>query len=111
MSELNQEKSFFDLYADGYVMEDEVDDYIDLWHDSKLKISLNDFLGLSEDEYSIFLVDASALPYILQSRVTKRPLQAIMASRLEELTVAARSSDKTARHAIKLWIDERKKRT
>lgn len=110
MSESNS-KTFFELYKDGHAMEDEVDDYIDLWHDSKPACSLSEYLGLTDEEYSIFLTDASALPFILLSRQKKQPLQSVLAQRLQELTVAARSSDKTTEHAIKLWLKDRLKRS
>jgi len=46
-----------------------VDDWVDRWHESDSKLSLNEFLGLTRDEYSRFLFLPSALTEIIDAKL------------------------------------------
>jgi hypothetical protein len=42
-----------------------IDDYIDYWHESSLKMSLIDFLGFTKYEYQVWLKGYDVLPWII----------------------------------------------
>jgi hypothetical protein len=48
--------SFIELCLSGDVLADEIDDFIDLWHDNEAgqDQELDDFLGMTWDEYSVW---------------------------------------------------------
>lgn len=48
-------KTFAEQYRLGAVDENEIDDFIDVWHNSEEDISIFDFLGLTEDQYAEFV--------------------------------------------------------
>lgn len=78
MSENNREKlngseTFIELCVQGRASLDEVDDFIERWHDKGGDTSLHDFLGLSDIEYSLWINDPDVLPYVLLSRKELRP--------------------------------------
>jgi hypothetical protein len=64
-----------DRYAQGDVIAEDIDDYVDLWHndaptrDGRV-VSLGDFLGMTRGEYEAWVHDDSALPHILQARIS-----------------------------------------
>ena len=45
-------KNFKQAYLDGDVSEDVINTYIDYWHTHELNVSLREFLGMSEKEYT-----------------------------------------------------------
>ena len=100
--------SFFDLYSRGDVSADDIDDFVGRWHDSQelwaRDMSLEDYLGLGHDEYQVWVYDPEALPSILAARRAKRPLQAVMAERLEELVAAGRPHDETIIKGLRIWL-------
>jgi hypothetical protein len=100
--------SFFDLYSRGDASPDDVDDFVDRWHDRlepwARDMALEDYLGLRHDEYQVWVYDPEALPSILEARRAKRPLRAVIAERLAELVAAARPRDATIVKGLRIWL-------
>lgn len=46
---------------------EDIDDFIDQWHDNPGKQALHDFLGMTRDEYASWIADASVLPAIVKT--------------------------------------------
>lgn len=81
------------LTGDAFV--DEIDDYIDAWHDGDSPLELNEFLGMTKEEYNYFAMDEDVLPIIIRSHRFKKTIdETINASQENELSLAARTSDK-----------------
>ncbi|MRW94734.1 hypothetical protein GJ699_32700 [Duganella sp. FT80W] len=47
---------------------EDIDDFIDQWHDNPGTQTLHDFLGMTRDEYAQWLTNSAALQTILKSR-------------------------------------------
>jgi len=47
---------------------EDIDDYIDQWHDQPGNQTLHDFLGMTREEYAGWIADAAVLPVIINSR-------------------------------------------
>lgn len=114
MSNQTEALTFFELYALGNVLPDDIDDYIDAWHERfKDGIAkpgtppLHEYLGLTSDEYAVWLGDASALPYILKSRNENCNLECLVREHVSEMQAAARASDKTALAVLRKWLANR----
>jgi hypothetical protein len=60
--------SFIDRCVAGKSSLEEIDDYIDIWHKSDIAISLHEFLGFSEEEYSVWLKRPDYLDFIINLR-------------------------------------------
>ena len=45
-------ETFVDLLKEGKVSVDDIDDFVDQWHESDSNLSLVDFLGLTQSQYS-----------------------------------------------------------
>lgn len=48
-------------YIDGIIKYDDIDDYIDKWHDSESILPLHEYLGITEGEYTLFVMDYQSL--------------------------------------------------
>jgi hypothetical protein len=86
--------SFIEKCLSGDAFPEEVDDYVDAWHNSNSILELNEFLGMTEEEYGYFVMDEDVLPFIIRShRFRKTIKETISESETSELAFAARSSD------------------
>lgn len=69
--------TFFDRYSRGEALPDEIDDFIDKWHDrvdpQARSLPLHEYLGMTLEEHEVWVHDAEALPHILIARRELRP--------------------------------------
>jgi len=63
---------FFDLFSRGEAEADDIDDYVDRWHEGADEharvMTLHDYLGLTKAEYNRWVQAPSSLPDILAER-------------------------------------------
>ena len=74
----------------GDALLEEIDDYIDDWHQGESAMSLHEFLGMTRNEYYLWAEDASSLPHIVNARIRGIELTE-SAERQGALSIAARS--------------------
>jgi hypothetical protein len=67
----NMCRTFMDRYLADEVEPEDIDDFVDEWHEGEYTISLAEFLGLSNDEYWRWVKDANVLPHIRAEREVK----------------------------------------
>ncbi|MEW2924563.1 hypothetical protein [Pseudomonas juntendi] len=62
--------SFLELCLRGDVLTDEIDDFVEAWHEGREGVDqdLHEYLGMSWEEYSVWSTNPSMLPYILSAR-------------------------------------------
>ena len=95
--------SFIDLCLNGDVLEDEVDDFVDSWHeDDENEAELHEFLGMTWDEYSIWATTPSILPFILSAR--KRGTTLDTELNQERLALAARAETAEEAKKMQAWL-------
>jgi hypothetical protein len=106
--------TFFDLYSSGRALSDDIDDFIDSWHEGTdlqaRSLPLHEYLGLTLDEYELWVHDPDVLPQILIARRESRPLSDVMNDYLDELPMAARAEDAGTVKALRAWLANRQKR-
>ena len=108
-SKQGKRRKFLDLYLNGEVLAEDIDDYIDAWHAKSEGESIYDFLGFSKEEYSLWLRDPNTLPYIAVARHENKPLNDVIASQLNNMAMAARSSDVFKITRLRAWLEQHKK--
>jgi hypothetical protein len=98
--------TFFDLYKSGTVSADRINDFISAWRasDDKEQRSLAAYLGLTDEEYDVWLMDTDALPQILSARRTGRGLKEVVADYVVALPRAARPEDRSSVFALRHWL-------
>jgi hypothetical protein len=68
-------KTFLELVLRGDVSEESVDDFVDEWHNAPNHIFLREFLGMTNQEYSLSVRDPDRLSHIIKARQDKIPLK------------------------------------
>lgn len=59
---------FVDQYIRGDVNAEQVDDFIDRWHEGETGCSLPEYLGLAVDEFAAWIVGSLSLDDLLSPR-------------------------------------------
>ena len=99
--------NYMELVLSGKVMTDEIDDFIDDWHDSDSKDKLSKFLGMTETEYKVFVAEPGSLGMIIAANAQQRPLsEAVNDNYAEFDKIAARSKNSEDMKKLKEWIIE-----
>lgn len=64
---MNREKrkSFVELCINGKVIIDEIDDFIDEWHEFAQEMELHEFLGMNWEDYSAWVTEPDQLSFII----------------------------------------------
>lgn len=95
--------NFIEQCLNGDVLEDEIDDFIDKWHDNdEIDVELHDYLGMSWDEYSVWATRPSILPFILSAR--KRGTTFDVELNQERLALAARADTIGEARRMEAWL-------
>ena len=99
--------SFFDLYRAGQVPESSIDDYVEAWHASgdDEDRPLSAFLGLTEDECAVWVMDGRTLPMLLAARQAGETLPVAVTRYLDMLRKAASLEDRAAILARSHWVN------
>lgn len=98
-------ETFMEQLLDGRAFLDEVDDWVDEWHDGDSGDRLSAFLGMTEEEYALWVEKPSALRLIAAARERNERVEDLL-EHFDELTVAARGADPREVEAIRRWLRE-----
>lgn len=102
----NRSPTFMALYDQGRATAEQLDDFVEAWHDSgdDEQRSLVEYLGMTEAEYDLEFITPRALPIILAARRADRPLQDFVAPFFEALQAAGNPEDKSVLRALSHWL-------
>ena len=103
---VHQRDTFFALYDSGRVAAEEIDNFVEAWHESgdDEQRSLAEFLGVTEAEYDVLIITDRALPAILAARRANQPLREFVAPFFDRLQAAGDPEDKPVLHAMGYWL-------
>lgn len=96
--------NFIQLCLEGDRMLDEIDDAVDDWHDGDTGVALHDFLGMSRDEYSLWVLNPDVLPLIVTSRRTGKTVSQQI-EEFEQMPLAARSFNDKSTQELCRWLN------
>jgi len=100
--------TFFSLYDAGRVSAEQIDDFVDAWHEAgdDEQRPLAEYLGVTDKEYGILVITDRALPAILAARRANRPLREFVAPLFEALQAAGDPSDRPVLYALGGWLEK-----
>ena len=73
-----QENKFVDLCVMGQYHIEDIDDFIDEWHEGEGDEDLHEFLGMSWEEYDLWVSNPYVLPYIIKARKENKRIQDVL---------------------------------
>jgi hypothetical protein len=88
----------------GKVSPDQIDDFVDRWHAAPGGRELHDSLGMTSEEYSLWLRVPDALEYVVAARQEMKPLAETVARACKKSrqTAPDEPPEKTAR--LEEWL-------
>ena len=81
-----------------------IDDEIDAWHEADTTISLHEWLGLTSDEYQLYVEKPDAIRIILAARHHNRPLKELLAAKDSTSLIAARGASPAEVTELRKWL-------
>ncbi|PPQ31541.1 hypothetical protein [Rhodopila globiformis] len=103
-------RAFFDLFIDGQATQDDVDDHVSAWHDSgdEEQRPLAEFLGMTEEEYGIWMMDRRLLPELALARRPGAPtIVSLITDRVRRMRAGNDPLDRTALFSLGHWLKAR----
>ncbi len=102
-------RPFLDLYRVGQVSADAIHDFIDAWHDGDESDPrpLAEFLGMSEDEYALWLASRRILPLIVAAKSEGLTAVDIAVRHLADRHREADPADAAAIYVLTNWLVRR----
>jgi hypothetical protein len=64
----HREGTFVDLCLKGEALPDEIDAFVDSWHEGDTDEPIDTFLGMTREEYGLWVEKPAALAIILEAR-------------------------------------------
>ena len=95
--------NFIEKCMAGELLESEIDDFVQAWHDGEIEIKdLHDALGMNWEEYSVWATSPSVLRYIIAARRRGTTLD----SELNDQRYALAARAETGLEAIRItkWL-------
>jgi len=95
--------NFIEMCLSGDALLDEVDDYVDEWHEGTGATPLHRFLGMSRSEYELWVTDPDVLPFIVTARREGRDVSDVIEN-FNALPLAARSDGTLKATRLMKWL-------
>lgn len=96
--------TFIERCLAGTARPEDIENWVDEWHDaSGTSPSLAEFLGMTDEEYAVWVEKPDALPFILHAHRFKRPLKQVVTEEEPDIRLAARASP-AARATLVAWL-------
>lgn len=99
------ESSFVGLCVKGELLLDDIDDFIDEWHESDSDQEIFEYLGMTQQEYRLWVHDPDILPFIITARVQGRSIDEAMKD-IHDLPMAARADSPAKARFLMKWLKD-----
>ena len=101
-------RTYMDLLLSGEVLQDDVDDFVARWHEAPedspaAHQSLEDFLGMTWDEYRLWVEHPESLRFIAAAHKAEQPIATVL-RKLDRTGVAARTSEQGEAYKLLRWL-------
>ena len=108
---MSERSTFLDACLSGHALLDDVDDWVDRWHDANgaphgVSVPLREYLGLSPDEYAMWVEQPGSLRFAAAARRAGRPVGDVRAVASTALASARTGDDSEARELIN-WLRDK----
>lgn len=99
--------NFIQKCISGEAIYHDIDDYIDMWHESDSELQIYEYLGMTSKEYEFYVEVHDSLPFIINAhRRNKNVTDLIEES--AQLPLAARAGDTSTINELIEWLKNEK---
>ena len=104
---MSRKRTFVEQCLAGEASIEEIDDFVDDWHAAPDGTELHEHLGMTRDEYSLWLRAPDALPCILKARRDREPLTQAVGKAYEAMRLAPSESAGSTAERLRSWLKEK----
>lgn len=87
----------------GAALLDDIDDFVDAWHETNGKVPLYEYLGMSKTEYALWVADPDVLPFVISARREGRDVGELL-DEFNALPLAARADSPETAKQLMHWL-------
>lgn len=98
-------KTYVDSVLSGSTIWTDIDDFIERWHEAEGTESIEDFLGMTEEDYSLLVEEPRSLRFILAAHESNESVAELLES-ADEHAIAARGLDPADAEKVRDWLRE-----
>jgi hypothetical protein len=98
-------ETYVDRVLDGTALWTDIDDYIARWHREAESESIEGFLGMTHEDYSLFVEEPRSLRFILAAHESSESVTQLL-EKVDEHAIAARGLDATDARKVRSWLVE-----
>ncbi len=95
-------QTFYEKYVIGEALAEDINDYVELWHESDVDCEIYEFLGFTKDEYFLWVDNESNLNYILEAKYKNTTVKDLIEEYEKGDMIAARNVEDL--DAFKSWL-------
>jgi hypothetical protein len=97
------EQRYIDDVLEGRALLCDITDYVEKWHQARDESELHEYLGLSWDEYRLWVERPESLRLIVGARELDEPVEDMLA-RQDDHALAARNLDPRDARTVREWL-------
>ncbi|NVD69249.1 hypothetical protein HUX88_01585 [Duganella sp. BJB1802] len=86
---------------------EDIDDFIELWHQNPGKQPLHEYLGMTRNEYALWIANAAILPTLLNIRSKHQSMDQLLAEFDHQFPTIAKSTSPSGAMALMKWLKVR----
>lgn len=102
---MSETPNFMQMALRGDVMSDEIEDFVEEWHGSDSNVEVYEYLGLTWEEYSLWVSHPDYIDLVIAARRSDKPiLEAVNDNLRSTERLAARADDAGKLTALRRWI-------
>ena len=103
---MSETAAFVDAVLEGRALPQDIDDYIDTWHDTPgAPDSVSEFLGLTTDEYGLWVEHPESLRFVFAARKPRRSVAEIRDVATAAAAAARAENDDEAKKLL-AWLQQ-----
>lgn len=108
MSRKDSDTTFVGACLAGAALEDDIDTWVAEWHDAAedsalAHLELNEHLGMTPNEYALWVEQPSALRFVIAAHMRQRPVDELLTSR-DDYALAARAASPDDALTVLRWL-------
>lgn len=96
--------NFIEKCLVGLALPDDIDDFVDSWHDGDSKLPLHRYLGMSKTEYSLWVDNPDVLPFVINAHHFGKNISDLLGEE-KTLPLAARSDGPDKALKLMQWLN------
>ena len=104
---MSEPQSFIDRASTGQVLFNEIAEFVERWHRGKSAEELHEYLGMTRDEYALWLVNPDTLAIICAARRGRQSLAEAVNEMMPVLRMAAQPGDAAKFGNMEAWLQRR----